>query len=265
MADHLCIDAATGTLAVWTGGTDLGPVTNPASFTTRVRFHSRQQNAGFHPERTGSVSIANWAAGTGELPNVKRTMFAHGLGYRPLLIGYLNIGGTPQPINGSVFHHAFNDQPTFFSYTVGADNTNVYLNIMRTNPNGVGSLPSTISYAIRCSTYGLTSGGALRRPAYFNGVDINDGAAEPYVKAGYFDTQYRYPYRNNSSNYKIPRGRTMSTGIGFNQLSGGTGTVALGWRYSVNGRVFSRNTTNIGSPAVGNSTSFNATLVGVSF
>lgn len=262
MADHLCIDAATGTLAVWTGGTDLGPVTNPDAHPTRTRFNSRQENLGFiATPRTGSVSIAGWASDS--LPVVKRAMFAHGLGYRPFLMGYLTIGGRQLPIHGSILHTTSSSDPRVnFSYTVGVDNTNVFLNIMRFTTGTPSGLPSSLNYTIYMSVYGVTSGGDLRRPPYFDGVDANAGGPNSYVRAGYFDSNYRYPYRNSSGPLALPNGRTISTGIGWNNLpSGSGGSVALGWRYSVLGHVVQRNVDNIGSlisGATGNSASFNA-------
>lgn len=260
MGDHLCIDGPTGTLAVWTGGTDLGPVLDPDSYPTRTRFNSRQENLGFiATPRTGSVSIAGWPSD--DPPVVRRTMFAHGLGYRPFLMGYLTIGGRQLPINGSILHTTSSSDPRVnFSYTVGADNTNVFLNIMRFTTGTPSGLPSSLAYTIYLSVYGVTSGGALRRPPYFDGVDINDGVATPYVKAGYFDSTYRYPYRNTSGPLSIPNGRTISTGIGWNNVpGGGEGSVALGWRYSVLGHIVQRNCTAV-MDAPGNNASFNASV-----
>lgn len=236
MGDHLCLDQATGTLAVWTGGTDLGPVFNPGAHPTRTRFNSQQENIGFvKTARTGSVAGASWLRTD---PDSKKiTLFAHGLGYRPFLTGHFTYGGRNLPIQGSLLIKFSNQY--FFSYTIGADATNVYMNIMRSVASNFTNTP-TVAYTIYLCVYGVTSGGALRRPPYFNGVDINAGAATPYVKAGYFDTAYRYPWRVSSGGIPIPNKRTMSSGIGCTG-SGVTGPMALGWRYSVAGHIVQRN------------------------
>lgn len=258
MGDHLCLDQATGTMAVWTGATDLGPVFNPESHPTRVRFSSIQENIGFYKTtRTGSVAGSAWPKD--DPPSKKITLFAHGLGYRPFLLGYFVYGGRNLPIQGSLLIKFSNQY--FFSYTIGADATNVYMNIMRSIAVNFSSTP-TVGYAINLCGYGVTSGGGLRRPPYFNGVDINAGAASPYVKAGYFDTAtFRYPYRVSSGGIPIPNKRTMSAGVGCTG-SGGTGPMALGFRYSVAGHVAQRNATR-GTDlliATGNDASFNAAV-----
>lgn len=257
MSDHFGLDQATGTMAVWTGGTDLGPMLSPGAHPSRVRFNSRQENIGFlRTVRKGSVAGASWPKT--DSGSKKITLFAHGLSYRPFLLGYFTYGGRNLPIQGSLLIDYSNQY--FFSYTIGADATNVYMNIMRSVAANLTVTP-TVAYTIYLCVYGVTSSGALRRPAYFNGVDINAGAATPYVKAGYFDTAYLYPYRVTSGGIPIPNKRTMSSGIGCTDTDG-TGPMAFGWRYSVNGHVAARNATpGIKlKTATGNDASFNASI-----
>lgn len=263
MGDHLCIGP--DVLAVWTGGTDLGPVNSPSSYPTRVRFNSKQENIGFLPTaRTGSYTNTVWPAADPDARKIK--LFAHGQSYRPFLAGRIIIGGRSLPINGSVLHYV--NSQVFYAYSIGADNTDVYLNILRSLPGLPGALPSpaTISYEIFLSVYGVNANGSLRRPSYLNGVDVNAGGTPTYVKAGYFDTAYRYPWKDASGNLSIPDGRTISTGIGWN---GGVGTgqtnaVGLGWRYSVLGHVVQRNAISLAplgaSVFLGNDSGFNASV-----
>jgi hypothetical protein len=259
MGDHYCIDQPTGTLAIWKGGTDLGPVFNPGAYPTRVRFNSTLENIGFlRTPRTGSYTNNGWP--TTDPDSKKVTLFAHGQSYRPFLFGRLRVAGVDLPINGSIFHHY--SGMGFFSYTIGADATHVYLNIMRSNKFGVGPVSPTITYEIYLSVYGVNANGTLRRPPYFNGVDTNAGAATPYVKAGYFSTEYRYPYRDSAGVFSVPNERTISAGIGWTGGSalGYQEAVGLGYRYSVRGHVVQRNATNIASfvaGAVGNDASAN--------
>ena len=173
MGDHLCMDGPTGTLAIWTGATDLGPVFDPGAHPTRTRFNSKNENIGFLPTpQTGSYTNNGWPVTDPDSRKV--TLFAHGLSYRPFLFGRLRVAGKDVPICGSVFHHYAG--MGFFSYTIGADATNVYLNMMRSNKFGVGPVSPTISYEIYLSVYGVNADASLRRPPYFNGVDINAGA-----------------------------------------------------------------------------------------
>jgi hypothetical protein len=232
MATHLGIDAPTGRIAVWTGNPDVGPLLSPASYPTRVKFNSALDNLGFvGTPKTGRVTVVPGAR--------KTTLFAHRLGYRPLLMGTLTVAGKAVPINGSVplrlgkFWHIL---------TIGADATNVYLNVTYSGNDSVNepasATSSAVSYSIYLSTYGVTSAGALRRPPYFNGVDINAGASTPYIKAGYFSTEWRYVRRLTSGAIKIPRGRTMVFAVGGRPGSGGfIKNMAVGFRYAVNGYV----------------------------
>lgn len=273
MGDHLCIGP--DVLAVWKGGADLGPVDNPADYPTRVRFNSKQPNMGFYPTPfTGTYTNTGWPSAQ---PNTRKiTLFAHGLPYRPILCGTLTVAGVAQPIQGSVLHAVTASGATqvHYSYTIGADATNVYLNILRTRPHSSGSaVPSspTISYEIWLSVYGVNSDGSIRRPAYFNGVDGFSGNVPPYLKAGEFDTAYRYPYREPSGSIIVPNGATMSVGVGWNGLGYGgpddIEAVGLGWRYSVLGRTVQRNAgsiTGFVSGASGNSSSFVASVTRMS-
>lgn len=263
MGDHLCIGP--DVIAVWKGGTDLGPVDNPAAHPTRVRFNSKQENIGFHPTPfTGTYTITSWSGGEGGSRKV--TLFAHGLPYRPFLFGSITVNGNTLPINGGALQLA-SGTANFCQHTIGADDTNVYLNIMRFFR--ISNIPANpVGYEIYLSVYGVNADGSLHRPPYFNGVDVNAGDAEPYTKAGYFDTRLRYPYRDGSGPFGIPDGRTMSTRLGWVQWGGGSqGVVGLGWRYSVLGYVAQRNCTSLsggGSYLTGNNPSFNASVTRVS-
>lgn len=267
MGDHLCIDGQTGTFAVWTGATDLGPVFNPAAHPTRTRFNSQQENIGFlATPRNGTYTNTVWPAGANSR---KITLFAHGQSYRPFLMGWIGIAGRELPINGSVLH--FVSGQAFYAYTIGADANNVYLNIMRSSTGGIGAVPSpaTISYSISLSVYGVNANGTIRRPPYFNGVDVDAGAATPRLRAGYFDTTYRYPYRNAAGLIAAPNGATISAGIGWTG-SVGVGqseSVGLGWRYSVLGHTVQRNAASLVPTipgAVGNNAAFVASVTRMS-
>lgn len=264
MGDHLCIGP--DLICVWKGGTDLGPVENPGAHPTRTRFHSKQENIGFYPTpHTGTYTNTTWP--TGEVNSRKITLFAHGLSYRPFLAGSLTVAGTELPINGSIPHQM--STVGFRAYTIGADATNVYLNILRSYRQASGIPPSpTISYKIYLSVYGVNANGSIHRPTFFNGVDANAGASPSYIRAGYFDTRLRYPYKDASGVLAVPDGRTMSTGIGWVSGSGFNGVVALGYRYSVLGLVQQRNASSLAplgaSVFLGNSSSFNASVTRIS-
>lgn len=270
MGDHACIDGPTGTLAIWKGAEDLGPVTNPESHADQLRFHSRGENMGFwRTLYTGSVNVSNWIEAYLAAPRSRRiNLFAHGMSYRPALLGYLTINGYQLPIQGSVVHR--HPSGLFFSYTVGVDDTYVYLTQLRFNRSANAAATVSIGYSIWLSVYGMEAGGGVRRPPYFNGVDINGGAAVPYVKAGYFDTAYAYPYKQ-SGGIPLMRGPSMSIDIGYCGGAGSSPVVVeasgLGWRYAVNGYVSQRNATPVSTSSTGylpgNNAAFNAEIVEV--
>lgn len=273
MGDHAIIDGPTGTLAIWKGATDLGPFTNPSAHGDRLRFHSRQENMGYWPTPvSGSADVSNWPEGIGADRSRRINLFTHSLSYRPTLKGFVTIDSKRLPIQGSIVHR--HSSGVWFSYTIGVDDTYVYLTQLRFLRTNGTPAATTISYTIWLSAYGMAPGGGVRRPPYFNGVDINAGAAFPYVKAGYFDTSaYVYPYQKAAGEIPCIRGASMSIGIGY---TGGAGSApnivdasGLGWRYAVNGYVAQRNATAVSTTGTGvlpgNNASFVADLVEVSF
>lgn len=256
---------------MWTGGTDLGPVNNPDAHPTRVRFHSKKENIGFHAQpHTGSVSVTNWEERFVGAPRARRrNLFAHGLDYRPLLLGFLTIGSRDLPIQGTIVHRHSSGE--FFGYTVGADDQHVFLNQLRFRPgSSAGSTQSTsISYTIWVAAYGAKSDNTVRRPPFFNGCIITD----EYVKAGYFDTeQFRYPFQASGGAIPFIRGRSISLGVGYCGTSASEPyrleASGLGWRYSVDGYVSQRNATAVSTTVTGNlpgnNASFNASVVKLS-
>lgn len=162
--------------------------------------------------------------------------------------------------------------PIFFGYTVGADDTYVYLNQLRLWEASPAVTSASISYTIWLGNYGVTGSATLRQPPYFDGVDINAGGSESYVKSGYFDTQYRYPYRDSSGTIPFVRGPSMSMGVGYTgdnaSLPVNPDCSGIGWRYSANGYVLQRNATAVNTSLSGrlpgNNASFNATIVRLS-
>jgi hypothetical protein len=265
MGDHLCIGP--DLLAVWTGGTDTDPVDDPDSHADRLRFHSLKENLGFiHPPFTGTVNVGNWpASGSGADRALRRNLFEHGLGYRPLLLGYLTINGNNLPIQGTIVHRQTSGGGQWwYGYTIGSDSTHVYLNQLRFiwHLSGGPTNPS-ISYTIWCSSYGAnTTDDGVHRPPYFNGVESTSNLA----KAGHFSTDYRYPYEDPSG-FPLITGPSISLGVGstYNQAPYPVDASGLGWRYSVDGYVAQRNATPVSTSITGflpgNDSAYNAPFV----
>jgi hypothetical protein len=263
MGDHLCIGH--DLLAVWTGGTDLDPVDDPDSHADRIRFHSKKDNLGFHATpHTGTVDVTNWSDSYTSAPRArKKNLFAHGLSYRPLLLGYLTIGSYKLPIQGSIIHR--HSTGMWFGYTIGADDTYVFLNQLRFLRSSPAAVSTTVGYSIWTSVYGAKSDNSVRRPTYFNGLEITD----EHVKAGYFDTQYRYPFKDVGGNIPFVRGRSISLGVGYCGTGASSPDIidvsGLGFRYSVDGYVAKRNATPVSTTITGNlpgnDASFNADVV----
>lgn len=264
MGDHLCIGP--DRIAVWTGGTDLGPVDSPSSYPSRVRLNSTQDLIGVYPTaRTGTVYGTEWLATENNARKI--TLFTHGLDYRPFLYGHVTVSGINLPVQGSIFVDGGGHW--FWSYSIGADSSVVYLNILRSS--STYGVPPTISYTLYVSNYGVNANGSLRRPPYFNGVDVHAGVSPSYLRAGYVDTAFRYPYRDATGLTPIANGRTISAGIGWTGTGAGNSggfsrnSIGLGWRYSVQGHVVRRNAvSSTVSGAVGNNTSFNASVTRLS-
>jgi hypothetical protein len=126
-----------GTIAIWDpgDGTNWNPAIDPINNLSAVKFHNAlryKRITGVVKHTDGGMSSVSIAA-TAETAvlNQKTTLFAHGLGYRPKIVGSINNDSYVQPCAGSVIPLiSGNPVPHFFSARfvyLTVDATNVYL------------------------------------------------------------------------------------------------------------------------------------------
>lgn len=233
-------DGVLGRFAVWTG-TDDAPWTAPLANLSRVKIHSDLDNAGIVSTRTGTISDTS----VNLQLTPKRTLFAHGLSYAPLILGFVTVGGINVPINQGVLVPCGAGQ---FSLTFGVDQTNVMANFMILN-QGIATL--SIPYTIFVFDVGVNAAGAFVRPPKINGIDHNVVSGE--TRFGYQSSKKRYLHKLSTGRVALPRGRTISTGVG----AVSAGSAGVGFRQSINGHINQRNATAF-SIFTGNNAAFNA-------
>jgi hypothetical protein len=224
-------DGVLGRFAVWIG-TDDAPWSAPLSNINRIKIHSDLDNAGVISVRTGTFTDSS----TNIQLAPKRTLFAHGLSYVPMLLGFVSVGSVNVPINqGVVIPYGTGS----FSMTIGADATNVMVNFIKLVSGGVANV--SIPYTIFVFDVGVNSSGAFVRPTKINGLDHNVVSGE--TRFGYMSSKKRYIHKVATGRLALPRGRTISTGIG----AVSDGHAGLGFRQSINGRVSQRHAQSFGS------------------
>lgn len=239
--------------AVYTGSSD-APLTAPMSNLSSLKWHSDLEYAGVVTTLTGTVDlqITAWPGFTSLFPGttLSRTLVAHGMSYRPLLLGKITIGSTVYTLHGDIVYTYSSGQTIMLS--IQSDATNISLE--STVLLNVGSVPSiTASYEIYVFNVGLDASNNFVRPALNSGFD----ATTTRMVCGRFDTNYTYPKVNASSPVKIVRGRSIDVAVGAPNY-GASNYRAVGFRYSVGG------VTNTNWTSTGNNSSFNATVSGVS-
>ena len=239
MTITLDIDAANSKAAIYKG-TDSAALYNPAANAADIVFHSEYEYAGISQVRTG---VASFTA-----TQFSETLFGHGLGFTPLVLGFLTYGGRNIPLIGTV---VIDHGSGYHLISLGANGTNVVLN--RSSLDASEAL--SIAYTIYVFSVGVSAGGDYVRPAVTNGIDITSGQ----IAMGAFKSQNYHLWQSGSGPLHIPRGRTMDFGVGWSTAPG-ISRLALGFRYSVSGHVAQRRTLNAGGSFGGTSTTFSANV-----
>lgn len=119
-------DGTTGKVAIWTGGSDDAPLTDPLANLSRLLFHSDLAYPTITQKVTGSITLPATTAGH----SVSRTLFAHGLAGTPWVMGRVTTaGGQVISLGGSVpiYIRAASSYGLARWITLGANATNVLL------------------------------------------------------------------------------------------------------------------------------------------
>lgn len=133
-------DGSTGVVAIYTVEDTLiddDPFTDPLNHVDRIEFHSELDYLAVSSVQTGTLSLPS--VSIGPLPySTQHNLFAHGLGYQPLVLGYLEgFAGFNVPLMGTTILYGAadtfpngsvgGDDGWMRSVQLGADDTYVYL------------------------------------------------------------------------------------------------------------------------------------------
>lgn len=232
-------DGTLGRCAVWTGESE-APWSNPTGNLDKIKLHSDLDNAGIVSTRTGTIQAFNFAS-------AKTNLFAHGLSYAPLILGFVTISGRRVPINQSILIQGTSANQNM-ALSFGSDQAYVFCNRIRL-AIGVGVATVNVPYEIYVFDVGVTSGGAFRRPTFYAGISF-DAGGETLI--GRMSSRRRYLHKISSGRLALPRGKTIDAKIGRIDS-----TMGVGVRQSINGYVCQRlSTAQAGQP--GNAATFTA-------
>lgn len=232
MASTMAIDAASGRAAILNYDT-ANPWTEPA-FTDPVanfgqwRWHNGVDYLGWSSLVTGTVNLnkdsGSWTDTSDSVAGVSsitKTLFAHGRGFAPVLMGYIVIGGAKVPAVGNALYlgqQYVQVTNTYVSLMVGlniwADSTNVYITV--TNLDRVGgyfNVTTNVNYGVYVCNMGLTSAGAVVRPPLNEAWDLTPER----LKSGRFDTTFGYFNRDDAGDLLVYKGRSIDCQVGANR------------------------------------------------
>lgn len=119
-------DGVTGKVAIWTGGGDDGPLTNPLAHLDRLLFHSDLSYPTITDKVTGSITLP----ATTVKHSISRVLFAHGKAGTPWVMGRVTTsGGQKISLGGSVpiYIRAAASWGLARWISLGANDTNVVL------------------------------------------------------------------------------------------------------------------------------------------
>lgn len=198
-------DAARNKYAVYEGATSDGKLLNPLDNLPSIKWHSDLEYVGavktLRP--TFNLDVRTWPGGAYD-----RALVAHGMSYRPLLLGSVAFGGHVVPAQGDFLVTMAGG--TACSYNFYADATNIRV---RAEPlqftTFFKSIPCTATLHV-CDV-GMTANGNPVRKTRLTGIDISPDR----FRAGYFDTNDQHFIASGSGNVVFYRGRSMDVGLGY--------------------------------------------------
>lgn len=185
-------------LAIYTNGDD-SPFTSPLSNLSRVRIHSDLDYIGVVQEYSGTFSFSSGSLTTDTdlTGRFYGTIATHGLGYSPLIIGYVVLGSQNVPLPMLDVNYS----PGF---EILADTSKIFLS---TNNN---TISYSYTYKVWATNWGIESGGSFKVADNYAGVEITPTR----VRAAQYDTNANYIYADGAGTMPILTGRSASIGLG---------------------------------------------------
>lgn len=127
-------DGVLGKMAIYEGPDDL-PYDNPIAYRNRVKLHTNFKYLGIVLDATVSATTQP----VNSARKIRKNILAHGrTGGVPLVAGSLTgfgVGGVAVPLVGSVPVFVGANYKNSIMWTLGADNTYVYIHEMTSHPN----------------------------------------------------------------------------------------------------------------------------------
>lgn len=172
----------------------------------------------------------------------QKTILAHGLGYAPIIAGYIAINGINVPLHGDFLAPFVPGSPITFIHNVWADATNIYITAQQTRSVISTSIANNCGFVIYAMNIGRSAAGAVVLPSFYNGFYVSP----TYFKAGYVDTsKYGMINQDVAGALRFYRGPSMSVQLGY--YPSNHNYMIVGVAQNVNGY----SNQNIGTQAVG--------------
>lgn len=249
-------DGTTGKCAIYTVddlAIDDAPFTAPLSNISRVEFHSDLDYLAVQPISGNYVTTGTLLLPprSGTTPSTTtHNLFAHGLGYQPLVLGYIQFEGYNTPLLGTTPIYAGSDWPSFGAILLrtlqlGADATNVFVHeyVMRIDTAAVTMPAVSLPWSVMVTTRNLDSTTGNNNTVS-HGSNLYISPTRVVFGQGKFDTNNRHIKKVSSGGFPVTIGKTIEV-----QQVGGLDP-AINFRWSVNGQA--RGSTFAGTPTVTN-------------
>lgn len=198
-------DASRKKFAVYTGGVSDSKLLNPLANLPSIKWHSDLEYIAAVKTLTASVdlSIATFGA------SLEKALVAHGMPYRPLVLGHITIDGKTVPIQGDFL--VAMSAGDVCAYNVYADATHVRI---RCEPCQFSTSPRTVvaTVVMHICNVGVSSSGSIVRYApRYAGLDVT----RDRLRAGYFDTNNKHFSVSSGGLVMFYKGRSLEIGLGY--------------------------------------------------
>lgn len=198
-----------GRVVCHTGTTD-APFNDPLANLPSVKFASTFPYLGVSPSDilTGTINLGSLLSTGGNA-----TLIAHGKSYKPILLGWVNLGGVNVPAAGSFIARipSAGGRVAYVRYNFSTTMTHISATaqlISGTFVNPVNTV--NVSYKFLVLNFGLDAANNAVFPPYLNGLNYENDR----VQSGYFDTNYDYFAQDNAGEFAIYRGPSLNIEIG---------------------------------------------------
>lgn len=191
--------------AVYTGPVSDDKLLNPLNNISSMKWHSDLPYVGITETRTVSVDLDARTWPTFE----SKTLFAHGKGFAPMVLGYALIGSVKVPIQGDWLVAMGS---SVVGYNIVSDATNVYIKF--TYLSTPSWRTTNVTLVLHLCNVGLTAGGAPVQATKATKAEIGTTR----FKAGYFDTNNKHIAASSTGDLAFYKDASLSVQITYDGL-----------------------------------------------